>query len=158
MKRIAFLIVSISLIIACVKKETPPPQNCNPVTITAPAAEIAALQTYIDTNGITAIKDTRGFFYKIDSLGNGASPNVCSNVNVSYVGSFLNGTIFDQSPDITFNLSQLIYAWQEALPLLKAGGRITLYVPPSLGYGANTYGSIPGNSYLKFIIVLKGVS
>ena len=47
--------------------------------------------------------------------------------------------------------------WQYGIPLVKAGGRIMLYLPPSLGYGAQTVGSIPANSVLIFDITLQSV-
>jgi FKBP-type peptidyl-prolyl cis-trans isomerase len=35
---------------------------------------------------------------------------------------------------------------------MKIGGQRELIVPPSLGYGANAYQSIPANSVLVFLI------
>ncbi|MEY3433469.1 MAG: hypothetical protein RL131_1405, partial [Bacteroidota bacterium] len=40
------------------------------------------------------------------------------------------------------------------LPLINAGGKIKLYLPPSLGYGSRAVGSIPANSVLIFEITL----
>jgi peptidylprolyl isomerase/FKBP-type peptidyl-prolyl cis-trans isomerase FklB len=57
----------------------------------------------------------------------------------------------------------VIAGWQEALPLIKKGGGITLYSPPSLGYGSksveDTAGHvlIPANSNLVFRVVLADV-
>jgi FKBP-type peptidyl-prolyl cis-trans isomerase FkpA len=60
-------------------------------------------------------------------------------------------------------LGQLIIGWQKGLPLIKSGGSITLFIPPSLGYGnqdiRNSSGAviIPANSNLKFTIDLVSV-
>jgi FKBP-type peptidyl-prolyl cis-trans isomerase FkpA len=51
----------------------------------------------------------------------------------------------------------LILGWQYGIPLVKAGGRIMLYLPPSLGYGSQSTGTIPANSVLIFDITLQGV-
>jgi FKBP-type peptidyl-prolyl cis-trans isomerase FkpA len=44
--------------------------------------------------------------------------------------------------------------WKLGLPLIKAGGKIKLYLPPSLGYGNSVSGNIPANSILVFEITL----
>ncbi|CAN5423433.1 hypothetical protein BH10BAC2_BH10BAC2_18740 [soil metagenome] len=138
---------------AC-KKET---QECSPVTISAPAAEVDALRAYITAGGITATEDSRGFFYTINSAGSGNKPTACNAVTVNYVGKLTNGTTFDSGSGISFYLSQLILGWQEGIPLIAAGGSITLYLPPSLAYGSSGSGSIPPNSNLIFDITLVSV-
>jgi len=57
----------------------------------------------------------------------------------------------------------LIIGVQKVMPLVKAGGSITMYIPPSLAYGVNEqrdgFGNIilPANSYIKFEMSLKAV-
>ncbi len=155
MKQLLCLIIPVALLVSCIKSEKP---KCDDITITAPASEVAALRSYLDTNHITYTADSRGFFYHMDSVGTGGSPNICSYVTVAYAGTLLNGTAFDNSASASFNLSQLITGWQEAIPLIKQGGRMTLYIPPSLGYGSTASGSIPANSNLKFIITLLAIN
>jgi len=71
----------------------------------------------------------------------------------------IDGTTFDQtgSSAVTFQLGQLISGWQLGLPLIKPGGKIKLYLPPTLGYGSRTVGSIPANSILIFEISLVAI-
>jgi FKBP-type peptidyl-prolyl cis-trans isomerase FkpA len=75
-----------------------------------------------------------------------------------YVGKKLDNTIFDSqtNPGATgFQLTQLIQAWQVALPMIGKGGRILITVPSSLGYGCQGSGaSIPPNTPLYFEIDL----
>jgi FKBP-type peptidyl-prolyl cis-trans isomerase FkpA len=57
---------------------------------------------------------------------------------VKYVGRLESGNVFDQSSGTTpvsFQLGGLIEGWKRALPLLGEGGKMRLYIPPSLGYG-----------------------
>lgn len=119
------------------------------------------LEQYITRANLTSTvtKDPRGFYYQILTPGTGATPAPTSKVTVFYKGTLTNGSVFDQTSanPVTFGLSQLILGWQYGIPLVKAGGRIMLYLPPSLGYGAQAVGSIPANSVLIFDITLQGV-
>lgn len=144
---------------SCIKNGTARPA-CSPLTKTAPASEVAVLKGYIDSNHIVATQDSRGFFYSIDSSASTdtAHPTTCSNVSVTYTGTFLNGTVFDSTGadrPVSFYLSgDIITGWKEAVPLMKAKANMILYLPPSLAYGASGYSTIPGNSYLIYNIRL----
>jgi len=69
--------------------------------------------------------------------------------------------VFDQGTNQFLVLGATILAWQKGIPLLKRGGEIKLYIPPSLGYGytdlvdRNTNAVIiPANSTLLFDVKL----
>ena len=119
------------------------------------------LDQYITRANLTSTvtKDPRGFYYQIINPGTGATPTLTSKVSVFYKGTLTNGSVFDQTnaTPVTFGLNQLILGWQYGIPLVKAGGRIMLYLPPSLGYGSQSTGTIPANSVLIFDITLQGV-
>jgi FKBP-type peptidyl-prolyl cis-trans isomerase len=165
----AFILV-ITLFASCAKND----QTCNynDSTVVASSSETAAVETYLTSKGITgAIKHPSGFYYKITQVGTGkAVVNLCSVVAVNYAGKLTNGTYFDPTtPGTTssasFSLGQVIAGWQKGLPLINAGGKITLYIPPSLGYGSTdvknpTTGAvvIPANSILVFDIELVSVN
>ena len=56
---------------------------------------------------------------------------------------------------INFPLENLITGWQIGIPLIKVGGRITLYIPSVYAYGKNGIGSdILPNASLEFEILL----
>ncbi|MDB5252637.1 MAG: hypothetical protein JWP27_1806 [Flaviaesturariibacter sp.] len=136
--------------------------NYEPCDVKAPANEIAAVQAYITNNSIQgAVQHCSGLFYTIDTLGTGEQPTPCSTVTIDYRGSLTDGTVFDQttsaSGPATFPLGNLITAWRNGLPYLKTGGTMTLYIPPTLGYGTFSSGQIPPNSILIFKITLRGV-
>ena len=122
------------------------------------AAEIASVQSYLTSHGITATQHPGGFFYIILNQGTGATPNPASTVTVKYTGQLENGSIFDQNTSgASFLLSQLILGWQRGLPLIQKGGSIKLFLPPSLGYGCAQVGAIPPGSNLIFSIDLVDV-
>jgi FKBP-type peptidyl-prolyl cis-trans isomerase FkpA len=141
--------------------------NYSDQNVFATTSEISYLQNYISSNAITAIQHSSGIFYTINNMGTGSTATVCSNITVNYTGSLLqSGTVFESDSTangVSFLLGQLITGWQKGLPLIKSGGQITLYIPPSLGYGpvarTNNLGVvvIPANSYLKFVIHLLDI-
>ncbi len=147
-----FLIV-ITIAYGCNKNDF-----CQDITTTAPSIEVNNLRNYLTTNSITATEDSRGFFYVINNAGIDDKPTVCSTIKVSYEGKLVDGTVFDSGNNVSFLLSDLISGWQEGIPLIKKGGSITLYLPPTLGYGASGSGSIPGSSNLIFNIDLLEVN
>lgn len=162
MKKIFTVLIVSSIIVAgCVKNDT----KCsyNDSTAVAPAAEIDSLAHLLaDTLGVTASQAPSGFFYNISGNGSGTGiANLCTNVTVTYKGSFFNGHVFDSTDAggaATFQLGQVIPGWQKGVPLISKGGDITLYIPPTLGYGLNPLRDnqnniiIPGGSYLIFRI------
>lgn len=118
--------------------------------------DIETIDAYLASNEIVAQTHPSGLRYVIKRSGEGDRPNYCSNVSVSYEGKTLNGNIFDsRSTPINFPLQNLITGWQIGIPLIKEGGRITLYIPSVYAYGANGIGSdIPPNAPLEFEILL----
>ena len=109
------------------------------------------------------IKLPSGVMYKIVSRAPapGAQPTISDTVKINYEGKLLNGKVFDSSyarnESVEFPLGRLIPAWQEVIPLLHVGDEVTLYTPPSSGYGERDSGKIPPNSTLIFRIQLLGV-
>jgi FKBP-type peptidyl-prolyl cis-trans isomerase len=134
-----------------------PPKACPPVRAKVILTETEDLRQYLQSAGIRAQEDSMGYFYTIETPGSGKQPNPCSDVTVNYTGTFTNGKVFDQGSDVSFNLSQLILGWQMGIPKLREGGRIVLYLPPSVAYGDAASGEIPGHSMLVFTIDLKAV-
>jgi FKBP-type peptidyl-prolyl cis-trans isomerase FkpA len=142
---------------SCLKKESGCQFAHN--TVVAPANEVAMVESYLSANSITANKHESGMYYQIVNLGSGGAPNLCSQVKVAYVGKFTSGAIFDQSSSAVFTLGPLIEGWKKGLPMIQKGGSIKLFIPPTLGYGADDYPPngavvIPGGSVLIFEITL----
>ncbi|HND86730.1 MAG TPA: FKBP-type peptidyl-prolyl cis-trans isomerase [Saprospiraceae bacterium] len=120
-------------------------------------ADIEDIQNYLKNKGLTAQSTASGLHYIITREGTGDNPTVQSTVVVKYKGYFLNDVVFDQTPgDKTteFPLQGVIVGWQEAIPLLKVGGKGTFFIPSGLAYGQQGKGSVPPNSPLIFEVEL----
>jgi FKBP-type peptidyl-prolyl cis-trans isomerase FkpA len=154
----------LTLFSSCVKNKNKSQCNYNPCDVSAPVSEIATVENYLSTNSIIATKHCSGLYYVIDAVGTGALPDICSVVSVKYKGQLSNGSVFDQATTaINFNLNQLIEAWKKGIILIRPGGKIRMWVPPSLAYGSQDVkdGSgnvvIPANSQLFFEVELISV-
>lgn len=104
-----------------------------------------------------------GLQYKVLKEGNGNSPSVEDEITVHYHGTHLDGSVFDSSVDagepITYTVNGFIKGWQEALPLMKEGGKWKVFIPSDLAYGE--FGSVPvigHNETLIFEIELISVN
>jgi FKBP-type peptidyl-prolyl cis-trans isomerase FkpA len=157
-RRLIILISFCAVMFSCTK---PAADSCNftASTIVVPTAEMINLQAWVSLNKPAAILHPGGFYYEIAAAGTGTvTPQICSDVRVKYTGFLTTGFKFDEElTGITFRLGQLIVGWQRGLPLIKKGGTIYLYLPPSLGYGNTAVGSIPANSILIFSVEIVDV-
>ncbi|MDI9875909.1 MULTISPECIES: FKBP-type peptidyl-prolyl cis-trans isomerase [Bacteroidota] len=109
------------------------------------------IQDYIAKSGKTFKTTASGLYYSITTEGTGASPKKGDVCKCMYVGKFLDGKVFDQSKQpIDMPIGQMIPGFNEALTLMKKGGKATFVIPPAIGYGEQGQGPIPGNSALVF--------
>jgi len=97
-----------------------------------------------------------GLQYEVLVNAGGKRPLATSRVTVSYIGSFLDGNVFDQSGDkpVEFGLEQVVAGWTEGLQLMGIGDKFRFYLHPELAYGAGSVGPIPPNSLLVFDVEL----
>ena len=126
----------------------------------APADPVAYMAANAKAPGVVTLPD--GLQYKIVASGPAGSPSPKEGdvIKVHYEGSLTNGQVFDSTMNAKpalMPLDQLVPAWMEALPKMKVGDEWMLYVPPSLGYGAQGGGPIPPNSVLVFHLKLLGM-
>ncbi|MDD2563154.1 MAG: FKBP-type peptidyl-prolyl cis-trans isomerase [Salinivirgaceae bacterium] len=104
-----------------------------------------------------------GLLYKFETKGAGAIPKSGDLVIVHYKGLFRDNEQFDNSytrqKPLEFNagVGQVITGWDEALAIMPEGSKMTIIVPPHLGYGNRENGPIPANSTLIFEIELLKV-
>lgn len=126
---------------------------------------------------------SRGVNYKVYYLtlrkGTGLSPTNTDRVNAAYVGSLLNGTVFDTSEGLPRNFELFVYAtspvidgWGEIFPLFKSGTSTTgadgvvtydnygagvMFLPSGLAYYGSGQTEIPAYSPLVFSFKLFDV-
>ena len=137
MKHLVYPFLFLAIIFTgCLKHDKCP---YNDSTVVAPPLEITNLNDSLTAHGIVATLHPSGFYYNIVNPGSGKIvSNLCNDITVDYKGSLLNGTVFDSTSannPANFLLGKVIVGWQKGIPLLKEGGDIDLYIPPSLGYG-----------------------
>jgi FKBP-type peptidyl-prolyl cis-trans isomerase FklB len=104
------------------------------------------------------IETPSGLQYKILKEGAGISPADTNMVELDYVGSLIDGTVFDSSRDrgepAELAVNGFIPGFSEGLKLMKPGAKYMFYIPAELGYGDRKMGSIPPGSTLVFEVEL----
>lgn len=127
--------------------------------------DIELITNYLEDNNLTSLyqKTSDDIYYYIYTEGIGSYPTVNSRVTVHYVGTLLDGTVFDSSRDrgatSTFSLSSVIEGWQKAIPMLNVNARGTFIIPSALCYGSNppSGSDIPKNAVLIFDVELFAI-
>lgn len=91
--------------------------------------------------------------YKIEKHGVGAAVEPQSNLQIKYVGKYLDGSVFGSSNEAqTISLEETIPGFSKGLVGMKEGEKRILYIHPEYGYGTSGY--ISPNSLLTFEIEL----
>lgn len=104
-----------------------------------------------------------GLQYQVLVEGTGISPTATDKVTTHYRGTLIDGTEFDSSYNrgqpATFPVNGVIQAWQIILPMMKEGGKVRIWSPSNLAYGASGQGGTIGpNEVLIFDIELIKVN
>jgi len=135
------------------------------LTFSAPADEKSATAAKKESQMKTT---PSGLQYEDAVLGTGASPKPGQTCVMHYTGWLFEnktkGKKFDSSLDrgqpFEFPIGQgrVIQGWDEGVATMKVGGKRTLVIPPSIGYGVRGAGGvIPPNATLLFEVELLGV-
>ena len=103
-----------------------------------------------------------GLQYRIENPGSELKATAIDTVEVHYKGTLLDGKVFGSSYDrgetAKFPLNRVIPGWTEGMQLVGEGGKITLWVPFNLGYGAQAVSAdLPAYSTLVFEVELVKV-
>jgi len=154
MKKLSILLITLLIAFAGCKKNS----------VDQGAIDNKLILAYIQANNLTAKATGSGLYYVVTTPGDATRPLMTSTVEVKYRGYLLNGTVkgtqFDSSyesseqPAQFVGLTTLVKGFSEGLRLFGKGGKGTLIIPSTLGYGATANGAIPANSILIFDIEL----
>jgi FKBP-type peptidyl-prolyl cis-trans isomerase len=105
-------------------------------------------------------KTGSGLLMETIKEGTGKSPVPNDTVKVIYKGTLIDGHVFDSTEKhggtpATFRMdANLIKCWNEALALMKPGGKVKLYCPAELAYDDRPNGEIPAGATLIFDLEL----
>lgn len=129
----------------------------------AAAEKFKAMEAKVTEKFPKAKLSKAGNFYVVThKKGSGAKPTKGTEVSVHYTGSLLeNGREFDSSvkrgTPFKFNVGtgRVIKGWDLAVADMKKGEKVTIILPPELGYGSRGAGGvIPPNAWLVFEVEL----
>jgi len=116
-----------------------------------------AIDDHLRKNSMKALKTLSGLRYTVEKEGAGAMAANGNQVSIKYTGKFLDGKTFDSNVAdgaafvVEVGKGEVIPGWEEALQLVKKGGRYTFYIPSLYGYSDKGSGSrVPPNAILVF--------
>ena len=122
----------------------------------------AKSQRFLDANkekeGVQ-VTDSGLQYLVIEPGSDKKATSVKDTVVVFYKGTTVDGKVFDEThgEPVTFPLDHVIKGWGEGLQLVGEGGKIQLYIPAGLAYGARGNQGIEPNSALIFDVEIQEV-
>jgi FKBP-type peptidyl-prolyl cis-trans isomerase FkpA len=131
-----------------------------------------SIQKYLAANGLTGFTKTpSGMYYKVTQVGTGTDViGLFSTLGLQYTGSLFNTTVFeshnsdDGLADAIVTLIEMTPDWQEILPKVTAGAKLTFITPSGLGYGqsasvnSGTNFTLPAFSCLRYDVNVISVT
>ncbi|HJQ16370.1 MAG TPA: FKBP-type peptidyl-prolyl cis-trans isomerase [Allosphingosinicella sp.] len=117
----------------------------------------AAVAAWCGTSSFQYETLASGLQYQVVKPGTGPSPTPSDVALIDYTGKLDDGTIFDTTKGkqpVPMPVSGVIPGFSEGLQLMNRGATYRLRIPPALGYGAQSSGSIPPNATLHFEVTL----
>ena len=117
-------------------------------------------QSLMDISKGDSPTDYKDFEFEIITEGSGSVAANGDVLVVDYEGKLKSGRVFDSSYErgepfeFTLGNGEVIEGWEEGIAGMRVGEKRVLYIPSSMGYGADGYGSIPGSAGLQFTVEL----
>ena len=146
MKKFALLFFAFTLCMTACEDDSPAP-------VVAVIDDRPEILTYVETNNLTTTETDLGVFLVEEEAGTGEMPTAADRVRVRYVGSYLDGEIFDQTQGAntaSFDMNGVIIGFRDGLENMRVGGKSKIIMPSILGYGNNPPPGIRSNAILIF--------
>lgn len=131
----------------------------------APLGEPETAEAVPPTPPADAVVTDSGLQYVEVVAGSGASPKEGDIVELHFVGTLDDGTVFGDSYSqgvplqVVLGQDQLLPGWEEGIMLMQEGGQASLIIPPDLAFGEAGAGSvIPPNATLNIDVELVSVT
>jgi FKBP-type peptidyl-prolyl cis-trans isomerase len=119
---------------------------------------------FVEKKWPDAKKSNTGIRYVVEVAGTGPLLMPGDKVMVTYIGSLLNGKVFDavlnRVHPFTFRVDrgEVIVGWDQILQLMRPGDKWIVIIPPELGYGRlGSPPKIPSEATLVFEIEILGI-
>ena len=152
MKKLAIPFIALSFLAACATGPTPP--------MTAPGPDFLARNAA--AKGVVTLPSGLQYFVVKSGPESGRAPAEGDTVTFDYEGKLVTGETFDSSyaegKPLTGEVGRFVPGFDEALKLMRPGDEWLVWIPPALGYGARSVGTIPPNSVLRFKLALHNVT
>jgi len=123
----------------------------------AKSSEPVLLEKYLTDNKIKTKPNKSGLYFIETQKGKGDLVKPGQTVSVIYTGKFLTGEVFDATDkqggkpiDLQAGTHQVIPGWDEALLLMRKGGKASVIIPSSIGYGDGMGGRMKPYTTLLF--------
>lgn len=133
----------------------------------AAQAKVRALRERIANveaqTGQKIVTTESGLRYIVMRLGQGASPIESDTVTVHYRGTFVYGTVFENTyqsdaKPLTQKVSRFISGLREGVFAMRKGGKRFFVIPPEIGFGTEGVpGRIPPDSTLLYELELLAI-
>lgn len=158
-RKLTFLFVTVIAVTltSCLQDDNEPPLVR---TLEMEMEEISQVLDQIEENGLNVDTTELGIYYVVDTLGAGPTAQPGDTCYLRYTGYLLDGSVFDDSSyhqqneggiwKFVYKENSLIPGFDDGIALMSKGSKIDLFIPSSLGYGANGTLGIPSFATLMF--------
>jgi len=126
------------------------------------AEELLTLQNYMEKNYPDIEPTKSGLYIVPQKTGFGRKPQSGDTLYINYVGTFLDGTEFDNTNDNLFEYivggeTELISGFYEGIMSMREGQTALLIMPSTLAYGDRQNGMIAPYSTLIFNVEMHQI-
>ncbi|HBX51504.1 MAG: hypothetical protein A2275_02995 [Bacteroidetes bacterium RIFOXYA12_FULL_35_11] len=127
------------------------------------AEEYKLLENYLKVTNIQTKPEPSGLYYIEEQAGKGKPTAKGKKAYVHYIGTFIDGKVFDTSYErnepfsFTIGANEAIQGMEEGVMKMKAGGKAKLIIPSKLAYGEKQKGPVAPFSTLVFEVELLEV-